>query len=435
MDILKLEILHKLSSQRKEEILKRSMVDVSSAYFQTLQIVTDIQKRGDVVSIEHYRKYKEDISEDDFLVTREEITQAYEAIDENVIENLKVAAMNIEKFHRFQLDPKTWSVEIMDGITAGRLVRPIDIIGAYVPGRKAIYPSSVLMTIIPAKVAGVSKIIACTPPDEGMTANKATIVAADIAGVDAIFKIGGPWAIASMAYGTSVIPKVDKIVGPGNKYVTAAKMLVFGQVDIDSPAGPSEVLILADETADARLTAIDMLSQVEHDEEAAAVLVTTDETLANKVREIVATELANIPRKEIITAALERHSAIIVAADLQEAIEFTNEYASEHLQIVTKEPFSILPRIKHAGSIFLGQYAPVPVGDYASGTNHVLPTGQCAKMFSGLSVDDFIQKPTFQYLTKDGLGRLKDTVTTLAEAEGLYMHAKAVRERFEGNTD
>jgi histidinol dehydrogenase len=233
-----------------------------------------------------------------------------------------------------------------------------------------------------------------------------------------------------MAYGTDIIPKVDKIVGPGNKYVTAAKMLVFGQVDIDSPAGPSEVLILADETADARLTAIDMLSQVEHDEEAAAVLVTTDETLAHKVCDIIATEFADIPRQAIITAALKNHSAVIVASDLQEAIDFTNEYASEHLQVVTKEPFSILPRIKHAGSIFLGQYAPVPVGDYASGTNHVLPTGQCAKMFSGLSVDDFIQKPTFQYLTKDGLEKLKDAVITLAEAEGLYMHAEAVRERF-----
>jgi histidinol dehydrogenase len=430
MDILKPEILHQLSSQRKRKILKRSMVDVSSIYFQMFEIVKDIQKRGDVVAIEHYKKYKDDISADDFLVTAKEISQAYEAIDKNVIEKLKIAARNIAKFHQSQLDSKMWSVEIMAGITAGRLARPLDIVGAYVPGRKATYPSSVLMTIIPAKVAGVNKIIACTPPNEGMLANQATVVAADIAGVDQMFKIGGPWAIASMAYGTDIIPKVDKIVGPGNKYVTAAKMLVFGQVDIDSPAGPSEVLILADETADARLTAIDMLSQVEHDEEAAAVLVTTDETLAHKVCDIIATEFADIPRQAIITAALKNHSAVIVASDLQEAIDFTNEYASEHLQVVTKEPFSILPRIKHAGSIFLGQYAPVPVGDYASGTNHVLPTGQCAKMFSGLSVDDFIQKPTFQYLTKDGLEKLKDAVITLAEAEGLYMHAEAVRERF-----
>ncbi|MFQ6041806.1 MAG: histidinol dehydrogenase [Candidatus Poribacteria bacterium] len=431
MDILKPEILHEISSQRKEEILKRSMIDVSSVYLETREIVMDIQKRGDTVSIEHYRKYKDDIGENDLLVSEEEIARAYDTIDQNIVEKLKFAAANIAKFHQYQLEQKMWSVEIMDGITAGRLVRPMDIIGAYVPGRKAIYPSSVLMTIIPAKVAGVDKIIACTPPDEGMAANKATVVAADIAGAEQIFKIGGPWAVASMAYGTETIPKVDKIVGPGNKYVTAAKMLVFGQADIDSPAGPSEVLILADETANARLTAIDMLSQVEHDEDAAAVLVTTDETLANKVCKIVASELDDIPRKEIITAALERHSAVIVATDLQEAIDFTNEYASEHLQIVTKEPFSILPRIKHAGSIFLGQYAPVPVGDYASGTNHVLPTGQCARMFSGLSVDDFVKKPTFQYLTKDGLGRLKDAVVTLAEAEGLYMHAKAVKERFE----
>ncbi|HIE27209.1 TPA: histidinol dehydrogenase [Candidatus Poribacteria bacterium] len=433
MDILKPEILHEISPQRKEAILKRSMVDVSSVYLETREIVMDIRERGDVVSIEHYRKYKDDISENDLLLSEEEIAQAYETIDRNIVEKLKFAAANIEKFHQFQVEQKMWSVEIMDGITVGRLVRPMDIVGAYVPGRKAIYPSSVLMTIIPAKVAGVDKIIACTPPDEGMVANKTTVIAADIAGAEQIFKLGGPWAVASMAYGTATIPKVDKIVGPGNKYVTAAKMLVFGQVDIDSPAGPSEVLILADETADARLTAIDILSQVEHDEDAAAVLVTTDEELANKVCKIVASELDDIPRREIITAALKRHSAVIVATDLQEAIDFTNEYASEHLQIVTKEPFSILPRIKHAGSIFLGQDAPVPVGDYASGTNHVLPTGQCARMFSGLSVDDFVKKPTFQYLTKDGLERLKDAVVTLAEAEGLYMHARAVRERFEEN--
>jgi len=407
------------------------MLDVSSAYLETRDIVFDVRDRGDVVTLEHYRKFKEDINKDDLVVTQGEIDQAYQAVDGDVIEKLKFAAKNIEKFHKAQLEREMWAIEIMDGIMAGRLVRSMDVVGAYVPGRKAFYPSSVLMTIIPAKVAGVGKIIACTPPNEGMVTSVATLVAADVAGADQIFKIGGPWAVASMAYGTESVPKVDKIVGPGNKYVTAAKMTVFGEVDIDSPAGPSEVLILADETADARMTAIDMLSQLEHDEDAAAVLVITDEELANQVCEIITEELKNAPRKDIIARALENNSAVIVSEDIQEAIEFCNEYAPEHLQIVTKEPFAILPRIKHAGSIFLGQYAPVPVGDYASGTNHVLPTGQCAKMFSGLSVDDFIKKPTFQYLTKEGLACLKDAVTTLAEAEGLPMHAQAVRERFD----
>lgn len=427
---LKPEYLKEISEERKKAILKRAMIDVSSVYLDMRDIVFDVRDRGDVVTLEHYRKFKEDISPDDLSVTQAEIDEAYQMVDEDVIEKLKFAAKNIEKFHRAQLEREMWAIEMMDGVMAGRLVRPMDVVGAYVPGRKAFYPSSVLMTIVPAKVAGVGKIVACTPPNEGMVANVATLVAADIAGADQIFKIGGPWAIASMAYGTASVAKVDKIVGPGNKYVTAAKMIVFGEVDIDSPAGPSEVLILADETANPRMTAIDMLSQVEHDEDAAAVLVTTDEKLAHQVCEIVTEELENVPRKDIITPALENNSAVIVVGDMPEAIQFCNEYATEHLQIVTQDPFGILPRIKHAGSIFLGQYAPVPVGDYASGTNHVLPTGQCAKMFSGLSVDDFIKKPTFQYLTKEGLASLKDAVTTLAEAEGLPMHAQAVRERF-----
>jgi histidinol dehydrogenase len=286
------------------------------------------------------------------------------------------------------------------------------------------------MNIIPAKVAGVNEIIACTPPGENLALNPATLVAAHLVGVQRFFKLGGPWAIGSMAYGTEMVPRVDKIVGPGNKYVTAAKLLVFGQVDIDSPAGPSEALILADETAEARLVAADFLSQVEHDPDAAAVLVTTDATLAQKVVEIILAELPQLPRREIIEAALARYSAVLVAPSLDAALDFANLYAAEHLQVMTRDPLSLLPRIRHAGSIFLGPYAPVPVGDYASGTNHVLPTGGCARMFSGLSVDAFIKKPTFQHLSRDALASLKDAVVTLAEAEGLPLHARAIAERF-----
>ena len=430
MSILKPERLEGLTEERKKAILRRSMQDISDIYLQVRDIVLDIQKRGDIVSIEHYRKLKKDIGPDDLEVTKEEVDRAYEAVDDNLIDELKTAAANIEKFHKAQLEREMWSMEIIEGVMAGRLTRPMDIIGGYLPGRKAIYPSSVLMDVIPARVAGVETVITCTPPGEGMVASAATIVAADIAGADQVFKIGGPWAIGSMAYGTECVPKVHKIVGPGNSYVTAAKMIVFGEVSIDSPAGASEVLILADETADPRLMAVDFLSQVEHDESNAGVLVTTSAELAKEVCDIINSEIDEMPRKEIIKVSLSQNSAILIADSMEEAIDFTNDYAAEHLQVVTEEPFAILPRIKHAGSIFLGAYAPVPVGDYASGTNHVLPVGQCAKMFSGLSVDDFIKKPTFQYLTKEGLRKLKDTVITIAEAEGLYMHARAVRERF-----
>jgi histidinol dehydrogenase len=233
-----------------------------------------------------------------------------------------------------------------------------------------------------------------------------------------------------MAYGTETMPKVDKIVGPGNKYVTAAKMVVYGQVDIDSPAGPSEALILADETGDTELIVVDFLSQAEHDPDSAAVLVTTSKKLAEDVCNGINREFESLPRKEIFESSLKKHSHVLIAKDMEQAIDFTNEYAAEHLQVLTSDPFITLNRIKHAGSIFLGPYAPVPVGDYASGTNHVLPTGQCARMFSGLSVDDFIKKPTFQYLSKEGLAGLKDVVVTLAEAEGLPIHAKAVKARF-----
>jgi len=286
------------------------------------------------------------------------------------------------------------------------------------------------MTVLPAKVAGVQQIIAVTPPGKGMVANPATLVAADIAGCDRIFKVGGPWGVAGLAYGTETMPRVHKIVGPGNKYVTAAKMLVYGQVDIDSPAGPSEALILADQTGDPELIALDFLSQIEHDPDSAAVLVTDYEKLASRVCDIINRDYGSLPRKEIFDSSLFKHSHVLIADSIDQAIDFTNEYAAEHLEILTEDPFITLNKIKHAGSIFMGPYAPVPVGDYASGTNHVLPTGQCARMFSGLSVDDFIKKPTFQYLSKKGLADLKDVVVTLAEAEGLPIHAKAVKARF-----
>ncbi len=427
---MKPERIDDLSPEKKKNVMERSMEDISSIYEDVRKIVDDVKTRGNAVALEHYRKHKDDISTPDLEVTREEIDDAYKQLDPKVVDCLNIAAKNIVKFHEAEIERDMWSIEVREGILAGRITRAMDIVGCYIPGGTAAYPSSILMTVLPAKVAGVDRIMAVTPPNKGMKANPATLVAADIAGCDRVFKVGGPWGVAGLAYGTETMPRVDKIVGPGNKYVTAAKMLVYGQVDIDSPAGPSEALILTDDTGDPELIAVDFLSQVEHDPDSAAVLVTTSKNIAQAVCEIINREYDDLPRKDIFESSLSKHSYVLIANDMDQAIDFTNEYAAEHLQVMTQDPFITLNRIKHAGSIFMGPYAPVPVGDYASGTNHVLPTGQCARMFSGLSVDDFIKKPTFQYLSKKGLADLKDVVVTLAETEGLPIHARAVRARF-----
>jgi histidinol dehydrogenase len=425
------ENIKDLAQDKIKAIMQRSMQDISSIYEETRRIITDVREKGDPVILTHYRKHKDDITVSDFEATREEIDRAYKQVDSKVVESLRKAADNIIRFHQAQIEKDMWSIEVTEGILAGRITRAMDIVGCYIPGGRAAYASSILMTVLPAKVARVRQIVAVTPPDKGMRANPVTLVAADVARCDRIFKVGGPWGIAGLAYGTETMPRVDKIVGPGNKYVTAAKMLVYGQVDIDSPAGPSETLILADETGEARLIALDFLSQAEHDPDSASVLVTTSKQLAKDVCDIINREFASLPRKDIFQSSLSRHSYVLVATDMDQAIGFTNDYASEHLQILTRDPFITLNRIRHAGSIFLGPYSPVPAGDYASGTNHVLPTGQCARMFSGLSVDEFIKKPTFQYLSKEGLAGLRDVVVTLAEAEGLPIHARAVKARFE----
>ncbi len=430
---LQIESLKDLSPARRQTILTRSREDVSGVRAEVAEYLEAVRREGDAATLRDHKhpKFKADFTASDLEATQEEIAAAYRAVDPKVLAALKSAAGNIEKFHLAQREREIWAMEVQPGLLAGRLSRPLERVGCYIPGGLASYPSSALMTIIPAKVAGVREIVATTAPEDKMAAvNPATLAAAHLAGAARIFKIGGPWAIGSLAYGTELVPRVDKIVGPGNKYVTAAKLLVFGQVDIDSPAGPSEALILADETAEPRWLAMDFLSQVEHDPEAAAVLVTPAPELAHQVVAIINAELPHLPRREIIEAALAKYSAALVAETIEEVVAFTNLYAPEHLQIVTQEPFAILARIRHAGSIFLGPHAPVPVGDYASGTNHVLPTGGCARMFSGLSVDDFIKRPTFQHLSREALASLKDTVITLAESEGLPLHARAVAERF-----
>jgi histidinol dehydrogenase len=422
--------IENLNAEELQSILERSAVDISGVYKHVRKIVEEVRAGGDQSLLDAAKEFKSDVSVSDLQVTSQEVKNAYRQVDDAVVGALRAAARNILRFHQAQLENEKWIIEVAPGITAGRIRRPMERVGCYVPGGRAAYPSTVLMTVLPAKAAGVEEVVITTPPGHGMVVNPVTLVAADIAGCQRMFKVGGPWGIAALAFGTKTLPRVDKIVGPGNKYVTAAKMIVFGRVDIDSPAGPSEALILADEKADASLIAIDFLSQIEHDPDSAAVLVTTSQPLAEQVCAAIDLEFDSLPRREIFETSLKKHSHVLIAEDLGKAIDFTNQYAPEHLQILTDDPYAVLDRIRHAGSIFLGPFAPVPVGDYASGTNHVLPTGRCARMFSGLSVDDFIKKPTFQHLTREGLAGLRDVVVTLAEAEGLPNHARAVKARF-----
>ncbi len=425
------ERIENMTPEQLESLFDRSMHDIGAVYERVRSIVEGVRKKGDGFIIETSMDLKPGTSVADLKVTREEIERAHTLVPSPVIESLQKAAENISRFHRAQKQPEMTSMEVSPGILAGRLTRPLDSVGCYIPGGRAAYPSTALMTVIPAREAGVAEITMVTPPGPDMKVNPVVLAAADIAGCHRIFKLGGPWAVAALAFGTSTIPVVDKIVGPGNKYVTAAKMLVYGRVDIDSPAGPSESLILADHTAKARAVAFDFLSQAEHDPDSAAILVTTNEDLAFRVCDIISAEFDTLPRNKILAESLTGHSRVLIAGSMDEAISFANSYAAEHLQICTEEPFVTLGRIRHAGSIFLGHYSPVAAGDYASGTNHVLPTGRCARMFSGLSVDDFIKKPTFQMLSREGLASIAGTISTLAQEEGLPLHARSVKTRFE----
>ncbi len=408
-----------------DEVVKRSEDDVNSVVPIVSDILANVSENGDKAVNEYTKKF-DNVDVVNLKVTKEEIKKAYDNIDSELLNALKSSADNIEKFHLKQI-PDEWEMEVNPGVTAGQIVRPISSVGCYIPGGRAVYPSSILMTVIPAKIAGVERIVACSPPE----ISDAILVAADLAGVDEIYKVGGAQAIAAMAYGTESIPKVDKIVGPGNIFVTAAKKLVYGGTDIDFPAGPSEVLILADSTAKPEFIAIDILAQAEHDPNASCFLVTDDEALAFNTLEIINKIAPKAKRREIIEQSLEKSGKIILCDNFDEAIEVTNKYAPEHLQIITEDDEEVLSKIKNAGSIFLGNYSPVPCGDYGSGTNHVLPTGGGAKMYSGLSTESFIKKPTVQKLTKEGLKDLSKTCIPIAEYEGLYAHADSIKKRLE----
>ena len=393
------------------------------------EIIMEIGEKGDEALFKYTEKF-EGARIDDLRVSEEEIDAAYDLVEERLLEALSQAADNIFQFHNQQKDRELWMTEVAPGVSVGQKVVPLDSVGAYVPGGRASYPSSALMNIIPAKVAGVSRIAVCTPPKADGSITPLTLAAADMAGADEIYKLGGAQAIAAMGLGTESIERVQKIVGPGNVYVTAAKMLMRGSVEIDFPAGPSEVLILADRTADPGVIAADMIAQGEHDPKSISVLVALDDLLAGAVVEELKIQAAGAARMEIVQQSLD-HSAVLLAADLDEALDFCNAFAPEHLEIITADPMGAFRSIRNAGSVFLGRYTPVAAGDYASGTNHVLPTSGYARTFSGLNVDHFTKKISVQMITDEGLLGLEDTITTLAEAEGLRAHAESVRRRLE----
>jgi histidinol dehydrogenase len=422
------KMLCELKDEDLQALLSRDVgiTDVLSA---VNDIIMEVGNKGDEALFKYTEKF-EGARLDDLRVSEEEIDAAYDLVEERIMEALSDAADNIRQFHNLQKERDLWMTEIAPGVSVGQKVVPLDSVGAYVPGGRASYPSSALMNVIPAKVAGVSRIVVCTPPKLDGSVTPLTIVAADMAGADEIYKLGGAQAIAAMGLGTESLERVQKIVGPGNVYVTAAKMLLRGSVEIDFPAGPSEVLILADRTADPGVIAADMIAQGEHDPKSISVLVALDDLLASAVIEELSIQAAGAARREIVEQSLD-HSAVLVANDMDEALDFCNAFAPEHLEIITKDPMDVLRYIRNAGSVFLGKFTPVAAGDYASGTNHVLPTSGYARVFSGLNVDHFTKKISVQMITDDGLLGLEDTITTLAEAEGLKAHAESVRRRLE----
>lgn len=417
-----------------DDLLKRSPNNYDSYAATVSEIVNNVRENGDKAVAEYTLKFdKTEVDASNILVTRAEIEEAYayvEANDAGLVDVIKKSAKNIEDYHSKQKQ-YSWFDSKPDGTMLGQKVSAIGSVGVYVPGGKAAYPSSVLMNIIPAKVAGVEKIVMVTPPGKDGKVNPGTLVAADIAGVDYIYKVGGAQAIAALAFGTETIPKVDKIVGPGNIFVALAKKAVFGFVSIDSIAGPSEILVLADETANPRFVAADLLSQAEHDEMASAILVTTSMELANKVSEEIDKFVAVLSRKEILEKSLDAYGYILVTDSMQDAIDVANEIASEHLEIVTKNPFDTMTRIKNAGAIFLGEYSSEPLGDYFAGPNHVLPTNGTAKFFSPLGVDDFIKKSSIISYSREALEAIHKDIEHFATSEHLTAHANSIKVRFE----
>lgn len=393
------------------------------------EILSSVKENGDQAVLNYTRKF-DCPNIESFIVTEKEIKEAYEKVDVELSNALKLAKSNIIEFHEKQ-KTNAWMMTKDNGTVMGQLVRALQRVGIYVPGGTAAYPSSVLMNAIPAKVAGVENIVMVTPPGKDGNINPAILIAAELAGVDEIYKVGGAQGIGALAYGTETIKKVDKIVGPGNIFVALAKKNVFGLVDIDMIAGPSEILVLADETGDAEFIAADIMSQTEHDKLASAILVTTSKELAVKVQSEIDKQIKSLSRRQIIEESLENFGVIFVVKNIEEGIELANEIAPEHFELVVKDPFLYLGKVKNAGSIFLGSYSPEPLGDYMAGPNHVLPTSGSAKFFSPLSVEAFIKKSSYIYYNKSALKEVKDKIIKIADEEGLTAHANSIKVRFQ----
>lgn len=414
-----------------EDLLKRSPNSYGKFEAAVNDILLNVRTNKDEALFKYTKDFdKADINASNIVVTKEEIEEAYTKVDPALVDVIRKSLKNIKEYHEKQKQ-YSWFDSKPDGTILGQKVTPLARAGVYVPGGKAAYPSSVLMNVVPAKVAGVEQIIMCTPPDHEGKVYPTTLVAANEAGVDVVYKAGGAQAIAAMAYGTESIPKVDKICGPGNIYVALAKKAVFGYVSIDSVAGPSEILVIADETANPRYVAADLLSQAEHDEMASAILITTSSELANKVSAETDGFLKELSRSEIISKSLDNYGYILLVDDINEAVSVANDIASEHLEIVTKDPFNVMTKIKNAGAIFLGEYSSEPLGDYFAGPNHVLPTNGTAKFFSALSVDDFIKKSSIISYSREALEAIHNDIENFASAEHLTAHANSIKVRFE----
>lgn len=414
-----------------KKMIERNHMEIGDVLSTVDGVIKNIKSNGDKAVFEYTKMFdKVEITKDTIRVSKEEINDAYNNVDAELINVIKRAKSNIENFHQKQKENSWFSPE-GEGVILGQLLRPLEIVGVYVPGGTAPLPSSVLMNVIPAKVAGVEKIIMATPPGKDGVVNPAILVAANEAGVDEIYKVGGSQAIAALALGTETIPKVDKVVGPGNIYVAMAKKMVYGYCDIDMIAGPSEVMVVADKTANAKYVAADLLSQAEHDVLASAVLVTTCEDLAKNVREEIERQTEYLSRKDIIRKSIDDFSSIVLVNTIEEAIDLANIIAPEHLELSVEEPFNLLSSVKNAGAIFLGHYAPEPLGDYYAGPNHVLPTSGTARFYSPLNVGDFIKKSSIISYTRKALSNVKSDVIRFAEAEGLTAHANSIKVRFE----
>ena len=414
-----------------ENLLKRSPNNYGKFEAAVADILANVKEKGDEALFSYTKEFdKVEVTPETIRVTEEEIEEAYKAVDASLLEVIRKALVNIRSYHEKQRQ-NSWFTSTEKGNMLGQKVTPLNRVGVYVPGGKAVYPSSVLMNIVPAKVAGVPHIVMTTPPGKDGKVNPSTLVAAKEAGADEIYKVGGAQAIGALAYGTASIPKVDKIVGPGNIFVALAKKAVYGHVSIDSIAGPSEILVLADETANAHYVAADLLSQAEHDEMASAILITTSTELAQNVEKEIEGYLKVLSRKEIIEKSLENFGYILIAEDMDEAIEAANEIASEHMEIVTKNAFEVMMKVRNAGAIFIGEYSSEPLGDYFAGPNHVLPTNGTAKFFSALSVDDFIKKSSIVYYSKSALQEIHKDIIQFASSEQLTAHANSIAVRFE----